>query len=397
MTNEPAGIGRCYRCLRPQRLCYCATLPVVPTRTDVVVLQHPHERTHPFGTARLVGLCLPRARVHVAYAGAADVLRCEPDVPPDTVVLWPRPDAPLVEDLREHERPSTLLAIDGTWAHAKRLYADNPWLSRLRHVRIDPAEPSRYRIRREPRADYVSTLEAIVAALRAFEPDNHRLGELVDAFDRMIDQQVHLVATVPRVGRTHRARLRESRALSPLLADPGLVVAYAEASAAGADPAAGRELVQWAAVRPTTGETFEAILRPTGRGPTDAHLDHMALSRADLANGDTAAGASERFRRFLGDGAPVTAWTSTSLAWGAPLLPEGTPTTVLKTNYCNATNHRAGYLEDVVAREHLTVEPVPCHGRAAIRLGQALAIARWLELRTHEGRTLPFATPRSTP
>jgi len=369
--------GRCYRCLRPRRMCFCATLPTVPTRTNVVILQHPHERTHPFNTARLVGLCMPNARVHVAYGGLSEVLRCDVPVTDDAVVLYPHPSAIDVASLAPHERPSTLIALDGTWAHAKRLYKDNPWLGRLRHVRINPSEPSRYRIRKEPRADYVSTLEAIVAALRVFEPDTPRLDTLLSAFDRMIDLQIDTVATSVRAGRTHRPRLRESRALSPLLADPRLVVAYAESSLPAGDVSAPRELVQFVAVRPATGETFEALLRSTGPGPTDAHLAHMHLTRDLLATGEPLAAAHARFATFLG-GAPVTAWTPTTLEWGAPLLPAGIATTVLKTNYCNLRNRRAGYLEDVVAREALAVPTINCHGRASSRLACAAGVATWL-------------------
>ena len=370
--------GRCYGCLRPRRMCYCASLPVVPTRTGIVILQHPHERTHPFNTARLVGLCLPNARVHVAHGGLAECLRCEVPVPADAALLYPHPSAVDVADIAPHERPSTLIAIDGTWAHAKRLYKDNPWLARLRHVRIDPREPSRYRIRREPRSDYVSTLEAIVAALRVFEPETTGFDALVAAFDHMIDRQIAHVASGPRVGRTHRPRQRESRALSPLLSDPRLVVAYAESSLPAGDTSASRELVQWAAVRIGTGDVFDALIRPDGPGPTDVHLAHMGLSRAALLAGETVAAARERFARFLGTGAPVTAWTSTSLEWGAALLPADTATTVLKVNYCNLRNRRAGYLEDVVARETIPVPPLPCRGRAASRLAHAAAVAGWL-------------------
>lgn len=383
MTGSLPPTGRCYRCLRPVRSCYCASLPTVPTRTRVVILQHPHERTHPFGTARLVGLCMPNARVHVAHGDRTGELRHELPLPPDAAVLYPHPDAIDVDELPGAERPSTLLALDGTWAHARRLWKDNPWLQRFRHLRLRPAEPSRYRIRREPRDDYVSTLEAIVSALGVLEPENDRLPELVDAFDRMIDQQLAHMHSVPRVGRTHRPRQGASRALSPLLFDERLVIAYAESSLPGGDAASSprtgaRELVQWAAVRLATGESFEALLRPGGPGPSDAHLAHMGLTRADLAAGEDVATARTRFATFLAAGSPVGAWTPTTLAWGAPLLPPDTPTTVLKTSYCNLRNRRAGYLEEVVAREGLATVPIECRGRASQRLGAALAVARRL-------------------
>jgi DTW domain-containing protein YfiP len=207
-TSEPdSRRGRCYRCLRPERLCHCADLPTVPTRTRIVVLQHPHERTHPFGTARLVRLMLPNSEVHVPWSGFTGTLEQRLPLPADAAVLYPTPDAPLLDDLPRDRLPSTLVAIDGTWAHAKRLYRENGWLRDLPHVRLQPAQPSRYRIRREPRADYVSTLEAIVEALRVLEPEHARLDELLAAFDRMIDRQIAHAAVVERAsGRRGRCR-----------------------------------------------------------------------------------------------------------------------------------------------------------------------------------------------
>jgi len=354
-------------------------MPRVPTRTRVVVLQHPHERTHPFGTARLVALCMPNAAVHTAYGGLRGVLHCEVPLPADAAVLFPHATAQDLALLPAAEHPSTLVVLDGTWAHARRLYRDNPWLQRLRHVRLHPSAPSRYRIRREPREDYVSTIEAIVQALHVVEPATPGIDRLLDAFDRMVDQQIEHVAAVQRHERRRHARRRPSRAVSPLLDDPRLVLAYAESSLPGGDAGATRELVQWAAVRLHDGACFEAVLRPTRGGPSPHHLRHMGLTPADLAAGETEAAARARFLAFAGAGAPVAAWTRTTLDWGAAMCGDGAERTVLKTSYCNLKNERASYLDDVVAREGLAAAPVACRGRAAGRLGNALAVARWLQ------------------
>lgn len=382
MTEPPTHRPRCYRCLRPQPLCHCADLPSVATRTRVVILQHPHERTHPFGTARLVRLMLPNSEVHVPWAGCTGTLAHEVAVPTDTVVLYPHPDAPRLEELPRDRLPATLLAIDGTWAHAKRLYRENPWLQGLRHVRLTPAAPSRYRIRKEPRPDYVSTLEAIVEALRVLEPDASRLDELLLAFDRMIDRQIAHAAVVERFGRFKAQRQRPSRALSHLLADPRLVVTYAESALPGGDPAAARQLVQWVAARIDGGEVFETLVRPGAVPPLASHLAHMHLAPADLAAGEDVATAAVRFAAWLAPGAPVASWTPTTLDWGRALLPPGAARTSLKTNYCNVVNHRAGFLEQVIAAEGLAPVPLACRGRARERLGNALAVARWLRDRS---------------
>ncbi|GAB4142544.1 MAG: hypothetical protein Fur0037_09760 [Planctomycetota bacterium] len=110
---------RCWRCFRPGRLCLCADLPTVPTRTSVRILQHPKERRHAFGTARLLGLMLPNAKIHVAGRGFSGGLSVRFPVPDGAVLLYPHRNA---VDLRQiRERPSAIVAIDGTWSQANRL------------------------------------------------------------------------------------------------------------------------------------------------------------------------------------------------------------------------------------------------------------------------------------
>ena len=73
--------------------------------------------------------------------------------------------------------PAHLIALDGTWSHARKLYVQNPWLHALPHYRIDPSAPSNYRIRREPSPSHLSTLESVLAALRSLEPETEGLDQ----------------------------------------------------------------------------------------------------------------------------------------------------------------------------------------------------------------------------
>ena len=358
-------------------MCYCDKLPSVPTATRVVILQHPHERTHPFGTARLARLCMPNASVHIPVPGYTGSLAEEVDVPDDAAVLFPHAHADDLEAIPQSEWPSTRIAIDGTWSHAKRLYRENTWLHDRRHVRLTPSEPSNYRIRKEPKPEYISTIEAIVEAMRIIEPGNSRLDELLRAFDLMIDQQIaHRRARVSV--RCRHQRNREPRALSPQLQDPRLVVVFAESGRPGGHQDRERELLHWVAARVDTDETFETIIRPRGGPPTDEHLFHLGIPLADLDQGIGVAEARQRFIEFLPEGAPLAAWTDTTLVWGAMVLPEAFETVLLKHSYCNIRQRRSGYLEDVVKREGLTRADIPCRGRAGSRLANALAVARWL-------------------
>jgi hypothetical protein len=120
----------------------------------------------------------------------------------------------------------------------------------------------------------------------------------------------------------------------------------------------------------------------------------MGLSLADLADGESPAAAAARFTAWLGAGAPVAAWTPTTLDWGEAMLPRGTPTTSLKTNYCNCVNRSAGLLEEALAAQGLRPAAVPVRGRANARLGNALAIARWLRGQQAERAARPMRPMR---
>ena len=66
--------------------------------------------------------------------------------------------------------PVTLIVVDGTWSNAKTLVRDSTVLSALPRVAFAAPRPTEYRIRREPRDEYVSTIEALVHVLVSFAP-----------------------------------------------------------------------------------------------------------------------------------------------------------------------------------------------------------------------------------
>jgi len=179
---------RCYRCFKAATTCICASIARVANATGVVILQHPRERFHAIGTVRFARLGLSNVRVLPCVPGVdASALRSE--LPESTALLYPSEGSHDLATLPVDQHPRHLLVLDGTWTHARKLYGTQRWLHALPHVRLTPAEPSRYRLRREPRPDYVATLEAIVAALRILEPRLGGLNGLLASFAAMIDRQ----------------------------------------------------------------------------------------------------------------------------------------------------------------------------------------------------------------
>ncbi|MCB9587415.1 MAG: DTW domain-containing protein [Polyangiaceae bacterium] len=398
----------CYRCHKPAALCVCEGLTKVKNRTRILILQHPRERFHPIGTARFAELGLANVSAEISWSETGRSIRRELEVEPGTGLLYPHPNAKLLSELPLAERPSQLIVLDGTWHHAHTIYRENPWLHALPHYALRPEEPSRYRIRKEPRAECVSTLEAITQALQQLEPELEGLEGLLGSFDQMIDQQI---AYAKKGGgrRRKRKRNKASRAIPRALLEqyPRLVVVCGEASAPPPElmcakavpPGWKNQLLYWVACRPATGEVFKSLVRP--REPVaDQHLEHLELERESFADAPDLSEMLSAWNTFTRPGDVFAAWnqstwdilheasvdagTLSPLAKGADATqPKGPQQQVgfvlLKAVYFNV--HRdapRGDLEQILEREGLATTDLGLAGRAGRRLGNALSILEFL-------------------
>jgi DTW domain-containing protein YfiP len=379
-ANAAPNLGRktCYQCFRPERLCYCQDLPKVDNLTEIIVLQHPRERFHPIGTARIAQLGLRRVRVEVDVLGRFSAGREPLNLPPGTGVLYPRAPSRDLAELAPHERPRHLLVLDGTWHHAHTLLRDVSELRELPRFHFSPPRPSEYRIRREPRAECVSTIEAIAHSLALLEPETPGIEGLLQVFRGMIDRQV-AARQSRKLGRVLRDRRPEAaRALPRALVEEfeRLVVVYGEAYAEQAD-AKEHRLVHWTACRPASGECFEALIKP--RRPVDAHfLSCAQLTEQDLSQGLSEAEFCERWQNFLRPDSVLCGWTQKAVL---PLFPlKGSvpgPCLSLKAAY-HSLRRAPGPLELVVGSERLKPPEIGCLGRAGRRLANACALALFL-------------------
>ncbi len=288
---------RCLGCLRPRRDCYCAVIPCVDNRTEVLILQHRRERFHPFNTARIVHRSLRNSTMladHVPGIAARLVIG------PRAGLLYPGPEAALLTDVPAHQLPQQLIVIDGTWHHAKTVLRDIPALSAVPRYRLAPHEPSRYRIRREPHAELLSTVEATVAALRVLEPGTRGLDQMLDAFYSMVERQLSYPKT-PDGWRRNAARIRHARNIPyALLGELKQIVAvYGESVAVNPGCKTAAHLpVYWTAERLGTGERFACLIEPPAP-PQEAMLRHWDLTVEDFVGAVRLDERAARGRRFI--------------------------------------------------------------------------------------------------
>lgn len=177
----------CERCSRPQSHCLCALIPSLPSRTRVLILQHPDEQRHALNTARLAALGLQNAQLCVAERLESSLGEGLDDGA--TWLLFPGEDAQPLATLAALADPQRLVVPDGSWRKARKLLHLNPQLAALPRVCLPHGLVSRYRVRKAPKEGALSTLEAIVSALNALEGAG-RFDALLRPFEALIDGQI---------------------------------------------------------------------------------------------------------------------------------------------------------------------------------------------------------------
>jgi DTW domain-containing protein YfiP len=182
------------------------------TRADnavhVLILQHPQEQDEALGTARLTVDSLSDAtfRIGLSWASLAKALgrAADPkrwailylgsakaaDFPAgrDVVVLDRKGKAVPDQD-RQLGEIEGIVVFDGTWSQAKTLWWRNPWVLKAKRIALNPKRPSLYgALRREPRREGLSTIEATGMLLARLEGRPEIEATLTDNFRRMLDE-----------------------------------------------------------------------------------------------------------------------------------------------------------------------------------------------------------------
>lgn len=200
-------IPDCPHCGKPLPLCICDSITPIESRISLLILQHPQEQDRALGTARLtalhfknavvkIGLSWPSlskalgrpvadpSRWAVLYLGSAKVEDLETDA---EIVAINRKG-----ELEPHQRGilaeiEGIVLLDGTWSQAKALWWRNAWMLKCQRVILGPKRPSRYGdLRREPRRDGLSTIEAAALLLAGLQKRPDIAEGLINSFERML-------------------------------------------------------------------------------------------------------------------------------------------------------------------------------------------------------------------
>ena len=183
-----------------------AEVEPIDNRLFVLVLQHPQEKREVLATAAETCAALRRAALVVglswpnlarplgrpADAGQWAVLYLGSARPAAfaverEIIVLDRAGMPAADQDAMLRGLEGVVLLDGSWSEAKTLWWRNPWLLRLRRLVLNPRHRSRFgRVRREPRREALSTLEAAALLLKHVDGGSEIDAALLDRLDRLI-------------------------------------------------------------------------------------------------------------------------------------------------------------------------------------------------------------------
>ena len=134
--------------------------------------------------SKILGRSTDPQRWAILYLGSVKAAAVLPDR--DIVVVSKNGNALDRQEqaLREIEG---IVLLDGTWSQAKALWWRNAWMLKCKRVVLGPERPSRYgRLRREPRSDGLSTIEAAGLLLARLEGNPEIETALHATFERLL-------------------------------------------------------------------------------------------------------------------------------------------------------------------------------------------------------------------
>lgn len=365
---------RCYVCYRPRAHCFCDSIPSIDNRTQLLILQHRRERFHAFNTARIVRHALKQARVIVGYPHEMTDL----NLGPSTGLLFPSDDAECLSELAPQRRPKQLVIVDGTWHHAKAILRDVPALRSLPRYCLRPDAPGRYRIRKEPTDESLSTLEATVEALRALEPETKGLAQLTDAFNQMVERQL----AHPKVRHDRKKRLRGTIAerIPAVLGNLNrIVVAYGEAEegeVGGGKRAAAP--IYWLAKRLSDPASSFAATLQSNRPLSDKFLRHIQLDREFFRAAKTHEQFRAEWKAFLREDDVVVVFNRGTARSIAQIDPSFRPSILLRSVRYSPCRHLSPNLDTLIHHHGLRPAIGASNSRAAQRLENAIAFTYFL-------------------
>lgn len=189
----------CSHCGFSTKTCLCDSINIINNRLKIIILRHPSEEKITKNTAHLLNLGLANCQI-IAGESEQDFVSLQTLPKSSTAVLYPSHDAWCLDEQSSEvnifkQTLTNLIVIDGTWKKAFKMRQLTPSLQQFKTVSFKQLPQNQYLIRKAPREDSLSTLEAVAHSLHLIEqldvtPLYKLLAALVDKQTKHMPEDV---------------------------------------------------------------------------------------------------------------------------------------------------------------------------------------------------------------
>ena len=228
-TTAPVYRDMCRHCTQPKFSCYCAETQTIDAKINFVILIHPIEVKRRIATGRMSHLCLQNSFLIKGqdYTKNSLVNKLVTDTDFHSVILYPGLKSENLSKMSDDEKLALtpngkklrIFVVDGTWATARRMVRQSENLNKLPRICFTPSKPSNFRVRKQPRPDCYSTIEAIhetielLGTSQEFPVNDRKHDNLLKVFDSMVERQLEFIKESnanPRVATYRREGQKKS-------------------------------------------------------------------------------------------------------------------------------------------------------------------------------------------
>lgn len=208
-SHAPQYRSLCAKCCKPENSCYCSHIQKFDPKIKFAILIHPIEKKRTVATGRMSHLCMENSELIVGqdYSENSKVNALLENKSYQPLVLYPGVQSLNLTHSSEQEKSKLfpankiplIFVIDGTWATARKMMRQSQNLKDLPRICFTPPGPSQFRVRKQPKAECYSTIEAIHHCIDLLgnqlqlNLQQRPHDNLIAVFNKMVERQLDCI------------------------------------------------------------------------------------------------------------------------------------------------------------------------------------------------------------
>lgn len=159
---------KCSRCDYILANCICSALAPIANQVNVLCIREKSERDHAKNTAKLIPLLFNNAKLVDSDQDDINHILSEYGID-NSLLIYPDETAVNLDEIATPNNYQNIIVLDGSWKKVFKLLKQFPMLNNYQKVSINLQTATQYSIRKAPRADSMSTLEATASVITVLE------------------------------------------------------------------------------------------------------------------------------------------------------------------------------------------------------------------------------------